>query len=183
VPEVPKGPGEPPQCGVSGSGHQRTCEQKFLVSVVHAELNLHYGSSVRIEDVTPWVAGRGACVSSVSLSEAFDAYLCRLPWAGHGLDWRGIAHRTLKLGGVTDDDAVEWARQTPLATHDHVLLIDSAAEPGVVCRFEDAIRDFELLSTRPELYMCGVDLETGVPRPSFEHLIERRSFMTLNARL
>jgi hypothetical protein len=64
-----------------------------------------------------------------------------------------------------------------------VLLIDSASEPGVVCGFEDALRDFELLSRRPELFMCGVDLESGELRPSFGHLIERRSFMTLNARL
>lgn len=76
-----------------------------------------------------------------------------------------------------------------MGTHDHVLVIDSATEPGVICTFDDAVRDFELLSNRPELYMCGLDLSTGSsegfpePEPVFEHFIERRSFMTLNAKL
>ncbi|CAM5568066.1 hypothetical protein STANM309S_05077 [Streptomyces tanashiensis] len=31
--------------------------------------------------------------------------------------------------------------------------------------------------------MCGIDLLDGRPEPTFEHFIERRSFMTLNAKL
>lgn len=50
---------------------------------------------------------------------------------------------------------MQWAQPTALALHTHALVIDSATEPGVLCRFEDALRDFELLSNRPELYMCG----------------------------
>ncbi|MBD0742334.1 hypothetical protein [Streptomyces sp. CBMA152] len=119
----------------------------------------------------------------MALSAEFDAYLCTLPWAGSGIDWRELPHRSLALGGVSDDEAVEWARQTPMALHDHVLVIDSASEPGAVCRFEDAVRDFELLSNRPELYMCGVDLVDGEARPVHHHFIERRSFMTLHAHL
>ncbi|MGW0207060.1 hypothetical protein ACWDZ8_15025 [Streptomyces sp. NPDC003233] len=62
-------------------------------------------------------------------------------------------------------------------------MIDSASELGVIGAFDDALRDFELLSNRPELYMCGVDLVGGQPEPTFGHFIERRAFMTLNARL
>ncbi len=64
-----------------------------------------------------------------------------------------------------------------------MLLIDSATKPGIICRFGDALRDFELLSPRPELYMCGVDLISETPQPAFPHLIERRSFTTLYASL
>ncbi|MGK5545482.1 hypothetical protein ACSNOH_12215 [Streptomyces sp. URMC 127] len=138
---------------------------------------------MRIDDISSWLDEHGADAGPVSLSAGFDAYLCSLPWAGSGIDWREIPHRSLTLDGVSDDEAVEWARQTPMALHEHVLLIDSASEPGVICRFEDAVRDFELLSGRPELYMCGVELAGADVRPAFDHFIERRSFMTLNARI
>lgn len=138
---------------------------------------------MRIDEISTWLDEHGASAGPVSLSTGFDAYLCTLPWAGSGIDWGELPHRSLALGGVSDDAAVEWARRTPMGTHDHVLLIDSASEPGVVCGFEDAVRDFELLSNRPELYMCGVDLVDGEVRPAFDHFVERRFFMTLNARV
>ncbi|MFH8581847.1 hypothetical protein OG988_17580 [Streptomyces zaomyceticus] len=138
---------------------------------------------MRAEEVSHWIAQRGASMSTVELAAAFDAYLCTLPWVGQGIDWRGLQSRSLGLDGVSADEAVRWARETPLGSHRHVLVIDSASEPGVICSFEDAVRDFELLSNRPELYMCGMDLLDGRPEPTFEHFIERRSFMTLNAKL
>ncbi|MFD9500442.1 hypothetical protein [Streptomyces sp. NPDC060035] len=138
---------------------------------------------MRAEEISTWIADRGALISTVELAAAFDAYLCTLPWAGQGIDWRGLPGRTLALDGVSDDEAVRWARATPMGTHDHVLVIDSATEPGVICAFDDAVRDFELLSNRPELYMCGLDLSGESPEPTFKHFIERRSFMTLNAKL
>ncbi|MEU5051594.1 hypothetical protein [Streptomyces sp. NPDC021096] len=138
---------------------------------------------MRIDEISSWLDEHGASAGPAALSAEFDAYLCTLPWAGSGIDWREIPHRSLALDGVSDDAAVEWARQTPMALHDHVLVIDSASEPGVVCRFEDAVRDFELLSNRPELYMCGVDLVGAEVRPAFDRFIERRFFMTLNARI
>ncbi|MFG2902925.1 hypothetical protein ACGFZH_38345 [Streptomyces zaomyceticus] len=122
-------------------------------------------------------------MSTVELAAAFDAYLCTLPWAGQGIDWRGLRSSSLDLDGVSDDEAVRWAAATPLGRHRHVLVIDSASEPGVICSFEDALRDFESLSNRPELYMCGIDLLDGRPEPTFEHFVERRSFMTLHAKL
>ncbi|MEU9114738.1 hypothetical protein AB0D04_23820 [Streptomyces sp. NPDC048483] len=134
--------------------------------------------------VAAWIAERGASLSPVALSAAFDAYLCTLPWAGAGIRWQGMPHRTLALeDDVTDEAVVAWARQTPVAAHSHVLVIDSAREPGVICRFEDGLRDFELLTVRPDLFLCGVDLVNGTPRPAFGHFIERRSFHTLTARL
>ncbi|MFE1229789.1 hypothetical protein [Streptomyces sp. NPDC058745] len=138
---------------------------------------------MRADEISHWIADHGASTSTVELASAFDAYLCTLPWAGQGIDWRGLPSRSLVLDGVSDDEAVRWARETPMGSHRHVLLIDSASEPGVICSFEDAVRDFELLSNRPELYMCGIDLLDGRPEPTFEHFIERRSFMTLHARL
>ncbi|MDG4859029.1 hypothetical protein P8605_12840 [Streptomyces sp. T-3] len=138
---------------------------------------------MRAEVVSSWIADHDASMSTVEVAAAFDAYLCTLPWAGHGIDWRTLPCRSIELSGVSDDEVVEWARATPLGAHDHVLLIDSASEPGVICAFDDALRDFELLSNRPELYMCGVDLSGGLPEPTFEDFIERRAFMTLNARL
>ncbi|MBT2383660.1 hypothetical protein [Streptomyces sp. ISL-11] len=138
---------------------------------------------MRIDEISSWLDAHGASASPVAMAAEFDAYLCTLPWSGCGIDWQDLPHRSLALDGVSDDAAVEWARQTAMARHDHVLLIDSASEPGVVCRFEDAVRDFELLSHRPELYMCGVDLVGTEVRPSFDRFIERRSFMTLNARV
>ncbi|MFE6177875.1 hypothetical protein [Streptomyces sp. NPDC056464] len=138
---------------------------------------------MRAEEVSCWIADHDASISTVEFASAFDAYLCTLPWAGHGIDWRDLPCRSLGLHGVSDDEAVEWARMTPMGAHDHVLLIDSASEPGVICAFDDALRDFELLSNRPEIYMCGVDLVGGLPEPTFGHFIERRAFMTLNARL
>ncbi|WP_330339888.1 hypothetical protein [Streptomyces sp. NBC_00557] len=138
---------------------------------------------MRAEEISRWIADHNASITTVELASAFDAHLRTLPWAGHGIDWRDLPCRSLKLHGVSDDDVVDWARTTPLGAHDHVLLIDSASEPGVICSFEDALRDFELLSSRPELYMCGVDLSGALPQPSFRHFIERRTFMTLNARL
>ncbi|MFC5144620.1 hypothetical protein [Streptomyces aureoversilis] len=136
---------------------------------------------MRMDEISSWLDEHGASAGSVALSAEFDAYLCTLSWAGSGIDWREIPHRSLALEGVSDDAVVKWARQTPMALHDHVLLIDSASEPGVVCRFEDAVRDFELLSNRPELYMCGVDLVGSEVQPAFDRFIERRSFMTLHA--
>lgn len=138
---------------------------------------------MRIDEISTWLDEHDASVGPGTLSAEFDAYLCSLPWAGSGIDWRELPHRSLVLDGVSDDEAVAWARRTPMARHDHVLLIDAASEPGVICRFEDAIRDFELLSHRPELYMCGVDLVAGDVRPAFDRFIERRFFMTLNARV
>jgi hypothetical protein len=138
---------------------------------------------VRAEEISTWAVDRDALISTVELAAAFDAYLCTLPWAGQGIDWRELSCRSLSLDGVSDDEAVCWARATPMGTHDHVLVIDSATEPGVICSFDDALRDFELLSNRPELYMCGLDLSGESPKPTFEHFIERRSFMTLNAKL
>ncbi|MFE0380835.1 hypothetical protein ACFW1M_35915 [Streptomyces inhibens] len=139
--------------------------------------------SMRIDHIGPWLHEHGAAPQPMLLSARFDAYLSALPWAGSGIDWRDLPHRSLALDGISDDEVVEWARQTPLALHAHVLVIDSAAEPGVLCRFEDAMRDFELLSNRPELYMCGVDLVNGDVHPVFDRFIERRSFMNLNARI
>ncbi|MGC4985762.1 hypothetical protein ACLQ18_34875 [Streptomyces sp. DT193] len=138
---------------------------------------------MRAEDISIWIVDRDALISTVELATAFDAYLCTLPWAGQGIDWRELPSRSLALDGVSDDEAVHWARATPMGAHDHVLVIDSATEPGVICTFDDAVRDFELLSNRPELYMCGLDLSGESPEPTFEHFIERRSFMTLNAKL
>ncbi|GGR11015.1 hypothetical protein WEB32_04860 [Streptomyces netropsis] len=138
---------------------------------------------MRIDEISTWLDEHDASAGPGALSAEFDAYLCSLAWAGCGIDWRELPHRSLVLDGVSDDEAVAWARRTAMARHDHVLLIDSASEPGVICRFEDAIRDFELLSGRPELYMCGVDLVGGEVRPAFDRFIERRSFMTLNARV
>ncbi|MFF8786537.1 hypothetical protein [Streptomyces sp. NPDC015125] len=137
---------------------------------------------MRIDQLGPWLQEHGAAPQSVLVSAQFDAYLSALPWTGGGIDWRGLPHCSLTLDGVSDDAVVQWARQTPLALHTHVLVIDSAAEPGVLCRFEDAMRDFELLSDRPELYMCGAELVDGEVQPAFHRFIERRSFMTLNAR-
>ncbi|MEU8995017.1 hypothetical protein AB0C95_09395 [Streptomyces caniferus] len=138
---------------------------------------------MRIDQIEPWLREHGSEVQPVLLSGRFDAYLSALPWEGSGIDWRDLPHRSLALDGVSDEEVVDWARQTPVALHSHVLVIDSATEPGVVCRFTDAIRDFELLSNRPELYICGVDLVNGEVQPTFDRFIERRSFMTLNARI
>ncbi|MFF4948986.1 hypothetical protein ACWC2K_12225 [Streptomyces chattanoogensis] len=44
-------------------------------------------------------------------------------------------------------------------------------------------RDLDLLTGRPDLFLCGVDLVDGAPRPVFEHFVERRFFRTLTARL
>ncbi|MFE7786048.1 hypothetical protein [Streptomyces nigrescens] len=137
---------------------------------------------MRIDQIGPWLHEHDAVPQPVLLSAQFDAYLSALPWTGNGIDWRDLPHRSLALDGVSDDEVVKWARQTPLALHPHVLVIDSATEPGVLCRFEDAMRDFELLSNRPELYMCGADLVNADVRPAFYRFIERRSFITLNAR-
>ncbi|MFG2138878.1 hypothetical protein [Streptomyces sp. NPDC048650] len=137
---------------------------------------------MRIDQIGPWLLEHGATPQPVLLSAQFDAYLSALPWTAGGIDWRDLPHHSLALDGVPDDAVVQWARQTPLALHDHVLVIDSATEPGVLCRFEDAMRDFELLSNRPELYMCGADLVNGDVQPEFHRFIERRSFITLNAR-
>ncbi|AJT64149.1 hypothetical protein [Streptomyces chattanoogensis] len=134
--------------------------------------------------VQEWIAEHAASLSPAGLSAAFDAYLCTLPWAGAGIRWQGLPHRTLTLDAdVTDEAVLAWARRTPVAAHAHVLVIDSAREPGVICRFEDGLRDFDLLSGRPDLFLCGVDLADGAPRPVFEHFIERRFFRTLTARL
>ncbi|MGW7485838.1 hypothetical protein [Streptomyces sp. NPDC054786] len=138
---------------------------------------------MRINQIEPWLHEHGAEVQPVLLSTRFNAYLSTLLWAGSGIDWRSLPHRSLRLDDVSDEGVVNWARQTPVARHSHSLIIDSASEPGVVCRFEDAIRDFELLSNRPELYICGVDLVEGEVQPAFDRFIERRSFMTLHARI
>ncbi|MEU9118312.1 hypothetical protein AB0C96_00360 [Streptomyces sp. NPDC048506] len=138
---------------------------------------------MRLDQIGTWLQEHGAAPQPVLLSAQFDAYLSALPWTGSGIDWRTLPHRSLALNGVSDDEVVTWARQTPLASHTHVLVMDSATEPGVLCRFEDAMRDFELLSNRPELYMCGADLVNGAVQPAFHRFIERRSFMTLNARV
>ncbi|QIY57827.1 3'-5' exoribonuclease [Streptomyces sp. RPA4-5] len=138
---------------------------------------------MRINQIEPWLREHGAEVQPVPLSARFNAYLSTLPWAGNGIDWRDLPHRSLRLDDVSDERVVDWARQTPVALHSHSLIIDSASEPGVMCRFEDAMRDFELLSNRPDLYICGVGLVKGEVQPTFDRFIERRSFMTLNARI
>lgn len=138
---------------------------------------------MRIDQIGPGLHEHDAAPQPVLLSAQFDAYLSALPWTGSGIDWRDLPHRSLALDGVLDGEVVEWARQTPLALHTHVLVIDSTTEPGVLCRFEDAMRDFELLSNRPELYMCGADLVNGNVRPAFYRFIERRSLMILNAQV
>ncbi|MFK0264308.1 hypothetical protein ACIQU1_23740 [Streptomyces angustmyceticus] len=138
---------------------------------------------MRIDQLETWLREHGAEVQPVLLSAWFDAYLSSLPWKGSGIDWHDLPHGSLALDGVSSEEVVDWARQTPVAIHSHLLVIDSATEPGVVCQFTDAMRDFELLSNRPELYICGVDLVNGKVQPTFEHFIERRSFMTLNARI
>ncbi|TJZ54408.1 hypothetical protein FCH28_14835 [Streptomyces piniterrae] len=137
---------------------------------------------MRIDQIGSWLHEHDAAPQPVTLSAQFNAYLSTLPWGGGGIDWQDLPHHSLRLDGVSDEDVVNWARQTPVALHRHTLIIDSASEPGVVCRFEDAMRDFELLSNRPELYSCGVDLVEGEVQPAFDHFIERRSFMTLHAR-
>ncbi|WP_330478216.1 hypothetical protein OG301_20235 [Streptomyces platensis] len=136
---------------------------------------------MRIDQLGPWLHEHGAAPQPVLLSAQFDAYLSTLAWTGSGIDWRSLPHHSLALEGVSDDEVVQWARQTPVAMHDHVLVIDSATEPGVLCRFEDAMRNFELLSNRPELYVCGADLVDSDVQPAFHRFIERRSFAILNA--
>ncbi|MFH8570727.1 hypothetical protein [Streptomyces sp. NPDC017993] len=138
---------------------------------------------MRINEIEPWLRKHGAEVQPTFLPTQFHAYLSTLPWAGSGIDWRDLPHRSLGLDDVSDEAVVDWARRTPIALHSHSLIIDSASEPGVLCRFEDAMRDFELLSNRPELYICGVDRVDGEVQPAFDHFIERRSFMTLIARI
>jgi hypothetical protein len=132
--------------------------------------------------VAAWTgAHAGAAVAPADLTAGFHAFLLALPWAGAGLDWRGIARMSLSLDSVGDDQVVAWARQTGAGQHDYLLLTDSAADPGVVCRFEDGLGDWDTLSARPELYMCGVDLADGQFLPCFAHYIELRFFGTLNA--
>ncbi|MEQ7009152.1 hypothetical protein ABN028_23510 [Actinopolymorpha sp. B17G11] len=119
---------------------------------------------------------------AVEFSSAFNTYLCTLPWAGAGLDWRGISHRHLRLtGDVPDEDVVGWARHTAAGTHDYILATDSADEPSVLCPFDDGLRDLDLLSHRPDLFICGADLIGGRPSPVYPHFIERRFLEHLRA--
>ncbi|MFE1775505.1 hypothetical protein [Streptomyces sp. NPDC059008] len=134
---------------------------------------------MRIDQIGHWLQEHDAAPQPILLSTQFDAYLSTLPWKGSGIDWQDLPHHSLTLDNISDDEGVQWAQQTPLALHTHVLAIDSATEPGVLCHFKDALRDFELLSNRPELYMCGADLRNGDVHPSFHRFIERRSFMPL----
>lgn len=132
--------------------------------------------------VADWIrVHEAAIIAPNELPTAFHAYLCTLPWAGAGIDWRNISHVSFSLNRASDDQVLAWARQTGAGMHGYVLLIDSATSPGIVCRFEDGVRDFDALSGRPELYMCGLDLVGAHRQPSFEHFIEIRSFTTLNA--
>lgn len=136
------------------------------------------------DQVADWIrAHSGAVLASEELTIAFDAYLRTMPWAGAGIDWRGIPHMSLSLDSASSAQILTWARRTGAGLHDYLLLIDSAAGPGAVCRLEDGVRDFDTLSGRPELYMCGVDLAEEQHRPSFGHFIELRSFATLTAPL
>lgn len=116
-------------------------------------------------------------------SSGFDAYLRILPWAGHGIDWRRLPHEELHLVGVTDEQVAEWGRSTVLGKYRTVLLVDSAAQPGVICGLEDGLRDFDLLFSRPEGYICGVPYQApGVPhRPVYDDFVEIRSWTAARA--
>ncbi|WP_143686349.1 hypothetical protein [Streptomyces lydicus] len=104
---------------------------------------------MRIDPFETWRRSHAARIQPAALAARFNAYLCTLPWAGSGIDWRDLPHRSLPLDGVSDEEVVAWARSTPVALHSHVLVIDSAAEPGVVCRFADALRDSNCCRTVP----------------------------------
>jgi hypothetical protein len=135
--------------------------------------------SVRADDseLARWLAEHSGSLVTIEFSSAFDTYLCTLRWVGAGLDWSATAHRYLRqTPDVGDDAVVEWARKTAVGKHDYVLVTDSATEPSVLCRFDDGLRDLDLLSRWPEVFICGVDMIDGRPSPTYPHFIERRFF-------
>lgn len=96
----------------------------------------------------------GAVLAPEGLTAGFHAHLLTFPWAGHGINWSGIPHMSLSLEGVSNELILAWARRTPAGSHQHLLVVDSADSPGIVCRFEDGMVDLDTVSVRPELYMC-----------------------------
>ncbi|MBB5787726.1 hypothetical protein [Jiangella mangrovi] len=133
-------------------------------------------------ELARWLTEHAGSILPVEFSSAFDTYLCTMRWMGAGLDWSGVPHRYLRLTpDVGDEDVVAWARETAVGRHEHVLVTDSAREPSVLCRLDDGLRDLDLLSHRPDVSICGVDLIDGRPIPAYPHFIERRSIEHLRS--
>ncbi|MFE0130537.1 hypothetical protein ACFWY6_02905 [Streptomyces sp. NPDC059037] len=66
------------------------------------------------------------------------------------------------------------AAETPAGQHEHLYIMYSWREPGIVCRTTEALQDIDYLySSAPgPRYFCGADVSNGSPVLAFSDFAE-----------
>lgn len=125
--------------------------------------------------IKSWLAGRGHWIVEKEVSDGFNEFLSKFPWATSRLLWSEVSHASLEL--PEDDNWDDFFLQfsaLPAGQHDFMFVMYSWREPGIVCRTADVLKDIDYLySSAPGArYFCGVDVVNDFPRPIYEDFAE-----------
>ncbi|MFJ4105561.1 hypothetical protein [Amycolatopsis japonica] len=118
---------------------------------------MEYVESGHVQD---WVNSGKAKRIGTDLCQAFHEHLLRFPWLPSRVDWARLGHVAIDTSELDDAAIVERVRDSPMGVHSHILIMYTPDQDGLVCRFEDAIGNLDLLYWKSPgvRYFCGVDL-------------------------
>lgn len=135
--------------------------------------------------IREWMSQHESLLVDPGVSAEFERYLEGLPWAPSRLDWTLIEHVEFDMAESWESAVVEFAAQTPLSRHSHVMCMYSGSEPSLVGLRDEVLRDVDLIysSSPGARYFCGVDMVSGAPVPAFEDFAEFDGFAVMTFRI
>jgi hypothetical protein len=130
-----------------------------------------------------WIDARRAFVVSPTITASFGEYLESLPWheSGLRLDWSALESSSSALDRPS---LLGWVRQHRIGKHQHVVVMYSPDEPGLLCSLRDAVENIDFLFLRAPgcRYLCGAEVNHDVVHPVFEDFMEFDGAETLTVR-
>jgi hypothetical protein len=131
--------------------------------------------------IQEWMLQHESLLVDGGVAADFERYLEGRPWAPSRLDWTLIEHVEFDMTGSWEREIVEFAAQTPLGRHSHVMCMFSGSEPALVGLRDDVLRDVDLIysSSPGARYFCGVDLVSSIAVPAFEDFAEFDGFAAI----
>lgn len=144
------------------------------------------GACMKIDaaHVRRWISTHETARLDASVSAAFDQYLCGYPWLPSRLDWSQIPFVEFTMEDSWEDRIVEFAAQTPVGRHSHLMIMFDYDEPSLLTLKDDGLRDLDLLySGSPGArYFCGADIIEGRCVPCHEDFAEFDGWATVTFR-
>lgn len=120
-----------------------------------------------------WVVDGRAKALPGELSDAFDRYLCALPWVGSSLDWTKLPPpEQINVVRASPDEMRAWLSRTAIGGHSHIVVWYSAREGGIVVPLEVGFEHLDELYGAEPRYCFGLDIVRGAMKPVYEALLE-----------